>query len=53
MARTRTYDPGRKYTGTWPGGEPQSIRDAYDKEFSKEQADRQAARDAAKKKGDK
>ncbi|MBG0826149.1 hypothetical protein HS048_36395 [Planomonospora sp. ID91781] len=51
MARTRTYDPGRKVTGQWPGGEPQSVRDAYDEKFAQEQANRQAARDAAKKAG--
>lgn len=27
-AKTRIFHPGKP--GTWPGGEPQSVRDAYD-----------------------
>lgn len=38
--RTRSHDPGRKHTGTWPNGESQKTRDAYDAILAKEAADK-------------
>ena len=32
--KTRTTYPGKK--GTWPGGEPVSVRDAYDKQLAQQ-----------------
>ncbi|MFD0883420.1 hypothetical protein ACFQ08_02450 [Streptosporangium algeriense] len=33
--KTRSWDPGRRHTGEWPYGEPQTVRDAYDQEQAK------------------
>lgn len=41
-SKTRTTYPGKP--GVWPGGEPKSVRDAYDSQFAKEQQDRKAAK---------
>ncbi|MFG2071694.1 hypothetical protein [Nonomuraea maritima] len=36
-ARTRIYHPGKP--GTWPGGEPKSVRDLYDALLAEGKAD--------------
>ncbi|MBB4920944.1 hypothetical protein [Streptosporangium saharense] len=40
--KTRRHDPGRKHTGEWPHGEPQTVRDAYDQEEAKKATQRAA-----------
>ncbi|MEV0997063.1 hypothetical protein [Nonomuraea sp. NPDC050202] len=37
-AKTRIFHPGKP--GIWPGGEPQTVRDAYDELLAQDEADR-------------
>ncbi|MBB4920885.1 hypothetical protein [Streptosporangium saharense] len=40
--KTRSHDPGKKATGEWPGGEPNSVREAYDEQVEQHAVARRA-----------
>ncbi|GAA1612557.1 hypothetical protein GCM10009733_005750 [Nonomuraea maheshkhaliensis] len=37
-AKTQIFHPGKP--GIWPGGEPQTVRDAYDELLAQQEAER-------------